>query len=86
MNKACKSENIETLIKEVMPECQIDKNYIYGFTQPGLMASIMYNTFQFLVASDYYIVYITSDNIIIIIPYNFRKPEWKVCNEFNRRY
>ena len=44
MNKACKSENIETLIKEVMPECQIDKNYIYGFTQPGLMASIMYNT------------------------------------------
>lgn len=35
MNKACKSENIETIIKEVMPECQIDKNYIYGFTQPG---------------------------------------------------
>ena len=66
MNTASKSENIEALIDEIMPESQIDKNYIYGYTQPGLMASILYNKFQFLVASDYYIVYFTPDNLLFL--------------------
>ncbi|MFL2129376.1 MULTISPECIES: hypothetical protein [Ruoffia] len=66
MNTASKSENIEALIEEVMPGSQIDKNYIYGYTQPGLMASIMYNKFQFLVASDYFIVYFTPDNLLLL--------------------
>lgn len=30
MYTASKSENIEALIDEIMPESQIDKNYIYG--------------------------------------------------------
>lgn len=30
------------------------------------MASIMYNKFQFLVASDYYIVYFTPDNLLFL--------------------
>lgn len=66
MNTASKTENIETLINKILPNSHIDTNYIYGYSQPGLLESLKYGKFAFLAASNYFIVYFTPTSLVLL--------------------
>lgn len=65
LNKASKVENIEGRIEEIEPNGT--GVYIYGYSEPKLLASIAYGKLAYLAESNYFILYFTKDKVILFV-------------------
>lgn len=65
MNAETWEENIESFIKEINPDIRINHNYIYGYTDARLMASLAYGNLSVL-AMEYFIVVFAGDQLLLL--------------------
>ena len=64
MNQASKLENIELFLEDITTDRQGD--YIYGYSEPKLLASLTYGNLAYLTNSNYFILYFTSDTLYLL--------------------
>lgn len=64
MNQASKPENIDLFLEDITTDRQGD--YIYGYSEPKLLASLTYGNLAYLTNSNYFILYFTSDTLYLL--------------------
>lgn len=65
MNYGMWKENTEALVKEIDPTVKVDRNFIYGYTDATLMASLVYRSLAAL-TMEYYIVVFAEDRLLLL--------------------
>lgn len=58
-------EAITSMVKEISPETRINHNFIYGYTDAGMMASLRYGNLAVL-DMDYYIVVFANNQLLLL--------------------
>lgn len=64
MNEAMKIENIKEYTKYL--DMDISENFIYSYTQPGLLSSMMYGAFAPIVKMDHFLMFFYPEEIVLI--------------------
>lgn len=65
MSKETWEQQIESLVKEIDPQIQVDQNFVYGYADPKLLASLALGGFSVL-TMEYYIVVFAEDKLMLL--------------------
>ena len=64
MNEAMKIENIETYMKPL--DIPVSQNFVYGYTEPGIMSSFTCGALASFVDMQYYLLFFSSAEITLV--------------------
>lgn len=64
MNEAMKINNIEDYMESLT--IPVNQNFVYGYTEPGLLSSFTYGALASLVDMKFYLLFFSSDEIILV--------------------
>lgn len=64
MNEAMKIKNIEKAMEPL--EIPIKENFVYGYTEPGLLSSLTYGAFSSLVDMEHFLLIFTKKEVVLI--------------------
>lgn len=64
MNEAMKISKIETYMEQL--DVPVNQNFVYGYTEPGILSSFTYGALAAFVDMQYYLLFFTSEEIILV--------------------
>lgn len=65
MSNGAWEENIEALVQAIDPEVKIDRNFVYGYTDASILATMAYRSLAVL-DMEYYIVVFADDRMLLL--------------------
>lgn len=64
MNEAMKIENIKTYMEPL--DIPVSQNFVYGYTEPGIMSSFTYGALASFIDMQYYLLFFSSEEISLV--------------------
>lgn len=65
MNKLSFQENIEALVTKIDPNIELNRNFVYGYTDASLMASLTYGNLAAAIDTEYFITVFTKEKLAL---------------------
>ena len=64
MNEAMKVENVKEYMKQLDKE--VSENFVYGYTEPGLLSTLSYGAFASLVDMHHFLLVFSSEELVLV--------------------